>query len=97
LIPDADDTAKTILSLQLCGESVDAIACMREFERETHFETYPGERDASFTTNCNILLALSHLPDSQRWSAQIDKATAFLCDKWWKYDGEIIDKWVLDN
>lgn len=92
--PDVDDTAKTITSLAILGQPVSADSMVEAFETDTHFRTYAGERDPSFTANCNALLALLHLPNASEYSKQIYTISKFLCDYWWNNDDRIKDKWV---
>lgn len=78
----------------MLGDPVPATGLLFEFEGKTHFRTYQGERDPSFTANCNALLALLSQPDLPALAPQIEKAMTFLCDTWWEADGHIGDKWV---
>lgn len=64
------------------------------FEADEHFQTFSGERDPSFTSNCHVLLALLQRSDRAKYHPQIKKAITFLCKTWWTYDGLIKDKWV---
>ena len=91
---DADDTAKGLIVLNLLGNSVLANRMIEEFEVESHFRTYPLERDSSFSANCNVLLALLYQPQPANYAPQIKKTLAFLCDTWWQTDGPLKDKWV---
>jgi hypothetical protein len=91
--PDVDDSAKAITTINLLGGSEDAARLCEVFEKETHFRVYPGERDSSFSANCNVLAALLHQPDTQKYSAQISKVAKFICEKRWRADGDIDDKW----
>lgn len=91
---DADDTAKALISVSMLGDPVPATGLLSEFEGKTHFRTYQGERDPSFTANCNALLALLSQPDLPALAPQIEKAMTFSCDTWWEADGHIGDKWV---
>ncbi|GAP92352.1 putative terpene synthase family protein [Rosellinia necatrix] len=90
---DVDDTAKTILSLNMLGRPVSPKSLIDTFEAETHFRTYAGERDPSPTANCNALLALLHQKDVANYGTQIHKIAKYLVDFWWKADGKIVDKW----
>ncbi|RYP63645.1 hypothetical protein DL769_006900 [Monosporascus sp. CRB-8-3] len=66
----------------------------------TYFEytwTYPSERDPSFSANCNILLALIHDREANRYLPQISKIVHFLCTYWWDADEIIKDKWSLSH
>jgi hypothetical protein len=89
---DADDTARTILTLSLLGLEVDCKAMTKTFELRSWFMTYPGERDPSFSANCNILNALLHVSDRMEYQNQIIKILIFICDLWDK--GSVQDKWV---
>lgn len=59
---------------------------------EGHFCTYPGERDASFSANCNVLQALLHVRNPKEYKEPIIATTTYLCEAWWK--GAVKDKWV---
>jgi hypothetical protein len=67
---------------------------IEHFETKTHFQTYASERDASFSANCNVLLALLHQHDASRHAAQILKAARCLCNYWWDTHDTPRDKWV---
>jgi hypothetical protein len=92
LLPDADDTAKTILMLCLLDRPVSPDRMIAEFEAETHFQTYKLERNASFSANCNVLGALLHVENPVEYTQQITKAVTFLCKFWMA--GDVKDKWV---
>ena len=92
--PDADDTAKSILVLNLAQRPTAPDALLRNFETETHFRTYEQERDPSFSANCNVLIALLHAPDPSRNVQAINKSARFLCDQYLSYKSDIRDKWV---
>ncbi|KAL9062537.1 MAG: hypothetical protein Q9161_009791 [Pseudevernia consocians] len=92
VLADADDTAKTILTLNHQGEQVDPGQMITHFKtKQNHFCTYPGERNASFSANCNVLQALLSCHNVQDYSLQISSVTIFLCDSWW--GGAVLDKW----
>ncbi|KAL9122767.1 MAG: hypothetical protein Q9187_000684 [Circinaria calcarea] len=93
LLADADDTAKTILSLSLLKRSASPAQMIAEFETETYFKTYIIERNPSFSANCNVLCALLYGPDPNIYADQIFKAASFLCKSWW--EGPLKDKWAL--
>ena len=93
LLSDADDTAKTILSLNLLGRPISPDQMIAEFETKSHFQTYKAERNASFSANCNVLNALLHDPEPVKYLSQIHKTANFLCDSWWA--GSLKDKWNL--
>ncbi|KAK8036506.1 hypothetical protein PG991_001643 [Apiospora marii] len=90
---DVDDTAKTILCMNKLGRPSSPEAMIDSFETSTHFCTFHGERNPSFTANCNALSALLAQPAPSRYSKQILKATEFLCTTWWESDEKISDKW----
>ena len=94
-IADADDTGRTISTLSLLGRPTSVDRLVAQFEGETYFNTFPGERNSSFSTNCHVLKALLCVPDRVRYTSQISKAAGFLCDSWW--NGTADDKWVSDR
>ena len=66
---------------------------MKRFRtKDGHFCTYLGERDVSFSANCNILIAVLEAPDMFRYSTEINNILEYLCESWWR--GAIRDKWV---
>ncbi len=91
---DADDTAKAILALNLMGRPTSPEGLVRAFEAENHFRTYLGERDPSFSVNCNVLEALLHSPNPATYESQIEKAARFVFDRWYRSNDPIRDKWV---
>ncbi|RAL02627.1 terpene synthase family protein [Aspergillus ibericus CBS 121593] len=95
VLADVDDTAKGITLLSMLGHPVNNLVhrLIEEFEMPTHFRTYPGERDPSFSANCNVLRAFLHQPNPSDYSSQISKIVTFLCDWWWKADNGLGDKW----
>ncbi|KAJ6109480.1 Phyllocladan-16-alpha-ol synthase [Penicillium sp. IBT 16267x] len=92
---DADDTAKTILVLNLLRQQVSPDAMLKAFETEHHFKTYPHERDPSFSANCNVLLALLHTNNPSLYAPQIEKATRFLHTHFRESELKVRDKWNL--
>lgn len=92
--PDVDDTSKALVSLALMEKPRSAQALLDRFENASHFKTYAGERNPSFSANCNALVALLSEPDVAAFESSMEKATRFLCDTWWETDGWIEDKWV---
>ena len=90
---DADGSAKVILSLNLLGRRVHAKSLTKNFRsKNNHFYTYLGERDASFSTNYNVLRALLEVPNANDHIADIKSIAEFLCESWWS--GATKDKWV---
>ena len=93
LLADADDTAKAILCLELLGEQVsDIYTAVKRFEGDVCFRTYDGERDSSFSANCNLLKALLYAGEPGQFTSQIRKASEFLAGLW--FNDSIRDKWV---
>ncbi|KAJ5937839.1 Phyllocladan-16-alpha-ol synthase [Penicillium verhagenii] len=92
---DADDTAKTILVLNLLQQEVSPDAMLKAFEADHHFKTYPHERDPSFSANCNVLLALLHTSGPTQYAPQIEKATRFLHTHFRESELKVRDKWNL--
>lgn len=64
------------------------------FEGDHHFRTYPLERNASFSANCNVLRALLNHPNASLYPTQVRKLFLFVCNYWWDSDGNVTDKWV---
>ncbi|TGO17822.1 hypothetical protein BTUL_0014g00160 [Botrytis tulipae] len=95
LLPDADDTAKCILTLCLVGRSVSAEQMIANFEVKNHFQTYALERNGSISANCNVLNALLHINEPNEYIGQILSTTEFLCNSW--SAGKIDDKWNLSR
>ncbi|KAK2595832.1 hypothetical protein N8I77_013625 [Diaporthe amygdali] len=90
---DADDTAKAAFALNKLGYDISVNEMVKEFEVKNHFQTYPSERDASLSANCNVLLALLHQKQVGAYQPQIFKCVKFLTRCWWNTDGPIRDKW----
>ena len=95
LLADADDTAKTIIALSFLGREVRPDRLISEFDNGSYFLTYKGERNPSVSTNCNVLLALLHVPDSYLYAAQISRIIHYLCSAW--NHSNFKDKWVCVN
>ncbi|KAI0847854.1 Ent-kaurene synthase [Daldinia vernicosa] len=91
ILPDADDTAKTIMALRYLGRSADVAPLLEAFDADDHFKTYQGERNPSFSANCNILTCLLMLDDPAPYVSQITKATKFLCKQ--AFSGDVREKW----
>ncbi|KAK6950529.1 hypothetical protein Daesc_008857 [Daldinia eschscholtzii] len=76
-LPDADDTAKSLLALTTLGVQIDRAPLIRNFEGDNHFKTYELEGSPSVSVNCNVLLALLTSPHVDQYVPQIEKATRF--------------------
>ncbi|KAH8684366.1 hypothetical protein BGZ60DRAFT_442141 [Tricladium varicosporioides] len=95
-IPDADDTAKSILTLSLLGyDNIDPDKMISKFFDGNHFRTYATERNPSLSANCNVLNGLLHLPNAEDYLPQIIGAAEFLCSAW--FSGGTKDKWNLSQ
>lgn len=70
LLSDADDTAKSVMSLELIGQTVSPEQLIYEFETTSHFKTYSTERNPSFSANCNVLCALLYMKDPSIYMPQ---------------------------
>ncbi|KAK6601227.1 hypothetical protein H4I96_06568 [Botrytis cinerea] len=96
--PDADDTAKGIVALDLLGKEIDKNMLVDRFGQGEWFKTYRSERDASFSTNCNVLKALTcSISSTDKYKAQIEKVMAFLCHFWLNKPTASRDKWNLSS
>lgn len=93
VLADADDTAKALLTLTLSGKAATPDQMIDRFRSKNgHFRTFPGETDASFSANCNVLMALTHMPSVEDYTPCISSILTFLSDCWWS--GTFRDKWV---
>ncbi|KAL8665782.1 MAG: hypothetical protein Q9202_001904 [Teloschistes flavicans] len=93
IMADADDSAKVQLCLSLLGRTSSfSTQMIAKFDRGTHFQTYPAERDPSVSTNCNVLMALLHCENPDFHRKSICNATNFLCHAW--ENGISDDKWL---
>ena len=98
IVPDADDTSKSLTVLSSLGRPVSVEPMVKEFKSSHHFKTYAFERNPSFTVNCNVLSALLTTPaHCKTYAAEIQSTVGFLCTCWWNTDGLILDKWVEES
>ncbi|PHH92562.1 hypothetical protein CDD83_6841 [Cordyceps sp. RAO-2017] len=91
---DADDKAKSIYSLRLLGQPASCESMLAAFESPRHFKTYHIESSESFSTDCNVLLALLAVEVPGRHITQISKALDFLFEAW--VSGKSSDKWNVE-
>ena len=90
---DADDTAKALVTLSMLGNNVVPDQLISSFETKSgHFVAYSGERNSSFSVNCNVLMAILCSAEPGRHASQVENVTNFLCDAW--CSGDAKDKWV---
>ncbi|PVI03031.1 Ent-kaurene synthase, partial [Periconia macrospinosa] len=90
-LPDADDTAKALTALSKTNRDIDLGPMLAEFEKSDYFITYCGERNASFSANCNILLCLLQRDNVVVYAPEITKCAVFL-QKLFEA-GQVQDKW----
>ena len=64
-LPEADDTAMTLLALGRAGYDADG-SCLLAYERERHFAVLEHERDPSVSVNLHVLEALDTIPARDR-------------------------------
>lgn len=82
-----------MLTLSLLGQQVGLGPLVKCFKSKNgHFCIYLGERDASFSANCDILRALLQICDDINYEKDRSNLLDFLCELWWR--GAIEDKWV---
>lgn len=93
VLEDADDTARTLMTLRRLNRIANGAPMVARFETSHHFQTYPMERNPSFSANCNVLLALLELEAADEYYPQIEKILAFIFSKW--DTGHVSDKWNL--
>ncbi|KAF1940886.1 Ent-kaurene synthase [Clathrospora elynae] len=93
ILPDADDTARVLMTLKCLGKPMEPTPMIRHFENESHFKTYHLERNPSFSANCNVLLALLQAEDVDQYLTQVEKTSAFLLQEW--EAGGVTDKWNI--
>ncbi|KAF9886600.1 hypothetical protein FE257_011240 [Aspergillus nanangensis] len=91
LLPDADDTEMAISTLNLAGIHASPTRLIEEFKNHDHFLTYRGERNPSFSANCNILKALLSTANPETYVLEIELALRFLYKLHGR--GELKDKW----
>lgn len=92
MLEDVDDTAKTILALNLLGFPASPTRMIEEFEAPDHFRTYRYESKGSFSANCNVLDCLLQCESPTQYHSQIIKVSMFLCREF--NAGTVDDKWV---
>jgi hypothetical protein len=65
------------------------------FSQPNYFLTYKHERNASISTNCNVLMALlKERPICH--TGEIVKIVRYLCERWWTSGRSVADKWVSE-
>ena len=94
---DADDTAKGLKALEALDVSISSERMIHEYEQPECFKTYSSERDPSFTTNCNVLVAILRTREATKYEPQIQKIVRFVCQQWHLSVKPLIDKWVCSE
>ena len=83
VMPDADNTARALLSLQLLGpRNASPARLIETFQMQNAFRTYADERSPSFSANCNVLLALLHCDSPKQYTRTIQGIAEYLCNAW---------------
>ncbi|KAF9061663.1 terpenoid cyclases/protein prenyltransferase alpha-alpha toroid, partial [Rhodocollybia butyracea] len=93
--PDADDTSKALATLLHIGKPFRLDDMLDAFELPSHFQCYQHERNPSVTVNCNVLMALLHYPEPDKYSKQILKASEFVLNEYWNAQKLVQDKWHI--
>lgn len=70
-------------------------ALIEHYEAPKHFITYPGEVNASISTNCNVLMILLLESDRNNHVPQIAKIMEYLVGSIYKGQGR--EKWVSQD
>ena len=106
VVPDADNTARSLSVLALLGRNSSLQGLNDHYETREYFKTHTHDRNPSFRTNCLVLKALLDLvsgnskqtPDrvleNSKQMMQIEKMVTFLCNCWWTTNGRIEDQSV---
>ncbi|KAL4741655.1 hypothetical protein BDV11DRAFT_212865 [Aspergillus similis] len=80
--PDADDTARALMILNLNDCKTSPVGMIQRFEGDDYFLTFDDKlpnRVASVSVNGNVLGALLRSPEPDIFAAQIEKVARFLC------------------
>ncbi|KAF2706117.1 Ent-kaurene synthase [Pleomassaria siparia CBS 279.74] len=91
LLPDADDTAVSILTLRQNDLNYDLTSLLNVFSAKDHVRTYEFESGPSFSANCNVLIALLHSDDVNKHMENVVKSVEFLITA--AESGLVTDKW----
>jgi hypothetical protein len=90
-LPDADDTAVSILALRQNGVNYDLSRLLETFSTNDHVRTYKLESNGSFSANCNVLIALLHSDNARGHMGNIAVSVDFLITA--AENGSVKDKW----
>jgi len=92
-MPDPDDSAMGARVLAAAGQAISVSSMMRFFNGR-YFFTYPGERNASISTNFHCLATLKHMPPSSEITRAIDQTTEWIRQQKYPTGSPWRDKWV---
>ncbi|KID93257.1 Ent-kaurene synthase, fungal, partial [Metarhizium majus ARSEF 297] len=91
VLPDADDTARSIQSLNLLGRRIRCEPMIEAFKGADCFKTYGVETSESFSANCNILITMLWADKPSQYVEYIFMALTFLFKAWKRAKWD--DKW----
>ncbi|KAE8423113.1 terpenoid cyclases/protein prenyltransferase alpha-alpha toroid [Aspergillus pseudocaelatus] len=98
-LPDADDTSRALLTLNLQGYQISPKGLVDKFEVGHCVETFDNRmpnRVNSVSVNASVLSSLLHSPDPSAFTAQIEKVARFICSRW-KATGKFEDHWNISE
>ncbi|PYI10684.1 hypothetical protein BO78DRAFT_414321 [Aspergillus sclerotiicarbonarius CBS 121057] len=95
ILPDADDTARVLMTVEFLGTETDSGAMVQGFRSATCFKTYDFERNPSFSANCNVLLALVSSSTAQHHVLEIRATVDYLLGLW--RTDNVSDKWNISS
>ncbi|KAL3429765.1 hypothetical protein BDV09DRAFT_202743 [Aspergillus tetrazonus] len=97
--PDADDTARALMILNLNDCRASPVGMIQRFEGDDFFLTFDDKlpnRVASVSVNGNVLSALLRSPTPDLFAAQIEKVARFLCAEW-RRQKTLHDHWNISQ
>ncbi|GKZ51661.1 hypothetical protein AbraIFM66951_006627 [Aspergillus brasiliensis] len=80
ILPDADDTARVLITLNSVGSEADCTPMVKRFRSGAYFKTYDFERNPSFSANW-----------AKSYAMEIGATVDYLLDLW--RTGNVSDKW----
>ncbi|KAI1423242.1 hypothetical protein F5Y12DRAFT_554445 [Xylaria sp. FL1777] len=94
LMTDVDDTANVITCLKLLGGNDSTVKMTEGLLPRIRSKVH---KELSFSTNCNVLLALLYQDVPQDYHVQITDTISLLCDVWWTAVSRIESKGNLST
>ncbi|KAL9640532.1 MAG: hypothetical protein Q9204_000679 [Flavoplaca sp. TL-2023a] len=91
VLEDADDTARTLMTLQDLGKPASPEGMIHKFQTDQHFRTYELEGSPSFSANCHVVLSLTGYDETNKYAPQLQRALTFLLEA--EESGPLSDKW----